>query len=429
MPNWFTNRTGAKISFAITGTNVVGADFGDSFLINSRSFETVQSRPLVGVKVFPINVPGGGTQVVLPAENRVMFATDLDPAKKYRVDITVLRLGGHVDSTRLPIRSTERWEDPPSFETENEGPYGRFCEISAIVSDVGATITTVEAGSTFSSPSVYNVLIVGGQAMDGVVVPYSGQDARLPGNRLVVDGVEKSFAALGVTNGLIGLSPAKRLVKLYTAYPEMHLQSVSFGFNRKFPNDLYYASQADFEAGNGLNLDQGISVRSEPYYSYPGAASSVIDRGTLYRPADISAIKLAVITPDIGDYSVRNPDAASWYSAVTTGIQTLITKIRAATGASTPVLLITPPISGTLGQNFNSACAAVTGSNITKFDSRSYMSSGLNPWGLVLSEAQHSAIGAQIATQIATLMSADLEPAGQLDFSGSRQSGLLQFLF
>ena len=57
------------------------------------------------------------------------------------------------------------------------------------------------------------------------------------------------------------------------------------------------------------------------------------------------------------------------------------------------------------------------------------MSSGLNPWGLVLSEAQHSAIGAQIATQIATLMSADLEPAGQLDFSGSRQSGLLQFLF
>lgn len=429
MPNWFTNRTGAKISFAITGTNVVGADFGDSFLINSRSFETIPSYPLIGIKVAPISVPGAGTQTILPAEGRVMFATDLDPAIKYQVDITVLRLGSQVDATRLPIRSVERWEDPPSFETENEGPYGRFCEISAIVSDVGATISTVEAGSTFASPSTYPVLIVGGQNLDGVVVPYAGKDVRLPGNRLIVDGVEKSFASIGVTNGLVGLSPAKRLVKLYTAYPEMHIQSVSFGFNRKFPDDVYYASRADFEAGNGVNLDQGVSVRSEPYYSYPGSVSSIVDRGTLYRPANISGIKLAVIVPDIGDYAIRNPDAASWYAALTTGIQDLITSIRTATGLSTPVLLVTPPISGTLGQNFNSAITAVTGSNITKFDSRSYMSSGLNPWGLILSEAQHSAIGAQIATQIATLMSADLEPAGQLDFSGSRQSGLLQFLF
>jgi hypothetical protein len=429
MPNWFTNRTGSKISFAITGTNVVGADFGNSFLVSSRSFDTIPSYPLVGVKVAPISVPGGGTQTVRPAEGRVMFATDLNPATTYRVDITVLRLGGQVDVTRLPVRSVERWEDPPEFETESEGPYGRFCEISSIVSDVGSTISTVEASSTFTSPSTYPVLIVGGQNLDGVVVPYAGENARVPGNRLIVDGVEKSFAALGVTNGLIGLSPAKRLVKLYTAYPEMHIQSVSFGFNRKFPNDVYYASRADFEAGNGVNLDQGTTVRSEPYYSYPGSVGSVVARGTLYRPANISGIKLAVIVPDIGDYEIRNPDSASWYAALTTGIQDLITSIRATTGLSTPVLLITPPISGTLGQNFNSAVTAVTGANITKFDSRTYMSSGLNPWGLILSEAQHSAIGAQIAAQIATLMSADLEPAGQLDFSGSRQSGLLQFLF
>jgi hypothetical protein len=343
--------------------------------------------------------------------------------------MTVLRLGSQVDVARLPLRSVERWEDPPSAETDGEGPYGRFCEIVSIVSDTGATITTVEASSTFTSPSLYPVLIIGGQNMDGVVVPYAGEDERLPGNRLIVDGVEKSFASISVSNGLIGLSPAKRLVKMYTAYPEMHIQSVSFGFNRKFPNDVYYASRADFEAGNGVNLDTGTTVRSEPYYSYPGSVSSIVDRGTLYRRANISGIKLAVIVPDIGDYAIRNPDAASWYAALTTGISDLITKIRAATGSSTPILLVTPPISGTLGQNFNSAVTNVTGSNITKFDTRSYMTTGLAPWGLVLSEAQHSAIGQQIAAQIATLMSADLEPAGQLDFSAARQSGLLQFLF
>jgi len=428
MANWITNRTGAQIAFSLKNSYVVGADFGESFVVSSANFETTPSYPLVGVSVYPINVSRPKTQEIFPAQGRIIFRTDLSPNITYRVEITVLRLGSHVGLSRLPIRSVERWREAPEFDTINEGPYGRFCEIESLLVDSVAVIGTVEAESPFLSPAKYPVLIVGGESLDGVVVPYSGENARLPANRLISDGVDKSYAALGVTDGLRALSPAKRLVKLYTAYPEMHVQPVSFGFFRRFPGDVFYASKDAYASGDGVNLETGATVRAEPYFSYPGSVTNLVGWSTLYRRSNISGIKLAVIVPDIGDYLVRNPDDGSWHAQITAGLNTLISNIRAATGLTTPVILVTPPIAGSAGDSINAGIAAVTGSAITKFDTRPHMSSSLSPWGLILSEAQHSAIGAQIAAQIATLMSADLEPAGQLDFSSSRQSGLIQFI-
>jgi hypothetical protein len=429
MANWITNRTGAKIAFSLKNSYIVGADFGESFMIQSGSFDTLPSYPLVGVSIYPINVPGPKTQEVFPARGRIIFRTDLSPNVTYRVDITVLRLGSQVDASRLPIRSVERWREAPEEDVLSEGPYGRFCEIVALLVDTPAILNTVESESPFLSPARYPVLIVGGESMDGVVVPYSGSDIRLPANRLIFDGVEKSYASLGVTNGLLGLSPAKRLVKLYTAYPEMHIQPVSFSISRKFPGEVAYTSKEMYAAGDGINLDTGESVIVEPYYSYPGNVANLVGRSTLYRRGSISAIKLAVIVPDIGDYAMRNPDDSTWHTQLTSGLNSLISQIRAATGLTTPVLLVTPPIAGPAGSGIHSGITGVSGSAITKFDTRPYMTSSLNPWGLILSEAQHSAIGQQIAAQIATLMSADLEPVGRLDFSNSRQSGLIQFLF
>ena len=390
-PSIRTNRVGAHLEFQIVDSGCVG-------LRLAVTYEEGAGVGSAGVLLYRVMKPADyasnpAWQKAEITAGVVMLSRMLDVDSTYIVEAVVGRVRTKVDG-RVEFTNVERFREPEDNYSDF-GPCGSFVEISAVVADVGAAIQPVDWSALVADP--FNVLLIGTQPEDGVVIGPSGE--RLD------DGVQRHYASLVCAAVAQDMTTPRRLNVLTTAYSAQRITDLQFP--HLFADGTTVASLADYGAGVG-RLSTGELVARAQHQSEPASAGALFGRLTLLRTyePDPHLVVFALGAADMAEY---DPTDSTWESTAATDMAALITDTLTGYDHMPRVVVVLPPVSGpvnTAGEDvvrkaLSDAVAAVIASGVTSLDvglvdllaDAALAAQNLEPWDIVPTRDQHAWLG------------------------------------
>lgn len=271
-----TNRTGAELKFQITGTHVVGLDFGTAYQANLSNEPNVRAQvPRFVWRWYPSTQGAARPSWSKPrsASGRQILADAVDASGTFVFEIKALEPGAVIQTTdRNHLRKTERFREPeeglPSQyggsadPVEGFGPAGRFMEIIGIVCDPSSTITT----PADLHDDDLNVVVYGDYHNDGRMV----DDSSLVESRQtqISDATLKTYVNLALRGAANFLQPKRNLSVANLSWDGQ--VAYRFRFPATLDGTYRYSGTDAFKAGFATDPDTGAQLQAPEWQSFPG---------------------------------------------------------------------------------------------------------------------------------------------------------------